>query len=77
MQANPQSFIIKFWIEEAPGSYDQLVWHGLVTHVPSGARSYLKSADDLLNFMAPHLKAMRIEFIRPAGLWRRLRRWVT
>ncbi len=77
MQANPQSFIIKFWIEEVPGPQDQFVWHGLVTHVPSGERCYLKNADDLLNFMAPYLKAMRIEFAGRRGVWHRLRRWIT
>jgi hypothetical protein len=76
MHANPQSFIIKFWTEETQGPYEPAVWRSQVTHVPSGTRCYLRSSDDLLNFMAPYLKTMRIEFTRQGRGWRWLKPWI-
>ena len=70
MNSEPQSFIIKFWLEKTTEAQKEVLWHGQVTHVPSGARRYLKTSDDLLNFMTPYLDAMGIKFSRQRHFWR-------
>jgi len=54
----PQSFIIKFWLEEATEGERRAVWRGHITHVPSGERRYVRSLDDILDFISPYLEAI-------------------
>ena len=59
-EATVHSFIVKFWLEETsderrPG------WHGLITHVPSGERHYLRALDDLLTFIRPYVEATDLD----------------
>lgn len=56
---SPQSFIVKFWLEDHEETKQ---WRGLITHVPSGQRQYLKNTHDILGFMVPFFKAMGIRF---------------
>jgi hypothetical protein len=72
MDSNPQSFILKFWVEPTTASEKDIVWHGQITHVPSGARRSLKTKEDLLSFIEPYLEAIGIHFTRA----RRFRRWL-
>ena len=75
MDSNPQSFILKFWVEPTSAANENdVLWHGQITHVPSGARRSLKSKDDLLNFIGPYLEALGIRFTRRRGFWRRRQR---
>jgi hypothetical protein len=74
MDSEPQSFIIKFWLEKVTDEQKEIVWHCQVTHVPSGVRRYLKTSDDLLKFMTPYLEAMGIKFSRRYRFWRRRER---
>jgi hypothetical protein len=71
MDSNAQSFIIKFWLEQAtPSENNSNLWHGQITHVPSGARRTLQNVDDLLKFIEPYLDAMGIQFTRQRRFWR-------
>ena len=71
MDPNPQSFILKFSVEPTTAPEKEIVWHGQITHVPSGARRSLKTKEDLLNFIEPYLEALGIHFTRPRRFWRR------
>jgi len=71
MDPNPQSFILKFWVDQTTASEEEIIWHGQITHVPSGARRSLKTKEDLLNFIEPYLEAIGIHFTRPRRFWRR------
>jgi len=73
MDSNPQSFILKFWVETTTASEQEITWHGQITHVPSGARRSLKSTDDLLNFIQPYIEGIGIHFTRERRFWRRAR----
>ena len=53
------SFIIKLWLEDQ-GKDKQTVLHGHITHVPSGARRYLKSMSDITTFIR--------EFVEPGEI---------
>jgi hypothetical protein len=70
MDSNPQSFIIKFWLEQTTLSQKNTLWHGQITHVPSGERRPFQDVDDLLNFIGPYLNAMGIQFTRQRRFWR-------
>ncbi len=59
------SFIIRIWAEEMAERGEQLLLRGHITHVPSGAKTYLKDLDDILAFMVPYVKVMGINEGRP------------
>ncbi|HSE25177.1 MAG TPA: hypothetical protein VLB68_26185 [Pyrinomonadaceae bacterium] len=59
---NVHSFIVKVWIEEDATKNSGRLWHGTITHVPSGERRYLKNLGEITAFIEPYLKAMGIRF---------------
>jgi hypothetical protein len=67
---NVHSFIVKVWLEEEATNNSNTIWHGLITHVPSCEKRYLKNLDEIALFIQPYLEAMGIRF----GFSERLRR---
>ncbi len=51
-ESKVHSFIVKLWLE---GETNELVWHGHITHVPSGARRYFKQLSDITDFVAEYI----------------------
>ena len=72
LESTTQSFIVKVWVEESAEGTRHGVWHGHITHVPSGKRRYLKSLDEIQDFITPHLEEMGVKLERR---WR-VRRWL-
>ncbi len=72
IEPDTQSFIVKVWVEESAEQGKPGVWHGHITHVPSGQRRYLKSLREIQDFIAPHLEEMGIKL----GVRWRVRRWL-
>jgi len=66
------SFIIKLRFEKPRGEAGPTTWHGYITHVPGGERSYLKDLDGVAAFIAPYLEAGGVRL----GLWWRASRWL-
>lgn len=64
----PQSFIIRFWIDESPVA--PAPWRGQITHVPSGARQYLQQLDDIRSFIVPYLTALGVAPDAVKSQWR-------
>lgn len=54
-EATIHSFIVKLWLEGDDGHGKGTAWHGHITHVPSGARRYLKSLSEVTEFINEHL----------------------
>jgi hypothetical protein len=54
------SFIVRIWLEEAPGDDRGPAWRGSVTHVPSGEKRYFESLARLMHYMALYLDKMGI-----------------
>lgn len=54
-ESTPQSFIVKLWLEDAGGKKKRKVWRGYITHVPTGARRYLKRLSDITEFIREYL----------------------
>jgi hypothetical protein len=67
-----QSFIVKVWVEEEAGDTGYGIWHGHITHIPSGERRYLKNLDEIRDFIAPHIENMGVRL----GKGWRVRRWL-
>lgn len=71
LETHIQSFIIKIWVEDGDGKGPAL-WHGRITHVPSGECGYLRDLHCIELFMAPYLKRMGVR----VGVGWRIRRWL-
>jgi hypothetical protein len=71
LEPDAQSFIVKVWVEDGNGEAGQTVWRGHITHIPSHERRYLKSLDEIEDFIAPYLVEMGVKL----GMRWRLRPW--
>ena len=58
------SFIVKIQLERAGHESGSTIWHGYITHVPSGERRYLKDLNDIIAFIVPYLKQLGVNFSR-------------
>lgn len=65
------SFIVKLWLEDA-GEANQVIWHGYITHVPSGARRYLKTLSDITDFIEQYIDGPSVDL----GFKSRVRGWL-
>lgn len=70
-ESNTHSFIIRIWLEETAEEAGGAIWRGHITHVASNKRRYLKDLNDILVFIAPYLKEMRVNL----GLALEIRLW--
>jgi hypothetical protein len=66
------SFIVKLWFEKTKKGAAGTIWHGYITHVPSGRRHYLKDLSGVTDFIEPYFNEMGVE----NGLRGRVRRWL-
>lgn len=67
------SFIIKLRLEKALHEGGPTTWHGYITHVPSGKRSYLKDLDGIEAFITPYLEAGGVKTGLRGRMWRRVK----
>jgi hypothetical protein len=51
-ESKVHSFIIKLWLE---GDANPVVWHGHITHVPSGERRYFKKLSGITDFVSEYI----------------------
>ena len=63
------SFIIKLWLEDATEETNRPAWSGQIKHVPSGEHRYIRSFDEIADFIKPYMKSKDFE----RGRWWR---WV-
>jgi hypothetical protein len=50
------SFVIKLWLEDALENTTRTAWRAKITHVPGGEHRYIKSFDEMADFITVHLK---------------------
>ncbi len=72
IESAAQSFVVRVWVEERAGGTGRGVWRGHITHVPGDNRRYLKSLDEMGDYIAPYLEAMGV---KPGMRWC-MRRWL-
>lgn len=66
------SFIVKIWVEPETPDTEFLKWHGLITHVLSNKRKYLRELNDILAFIRMYVPEVVVE----PRLWGRIKRWL-
>jgi hypothetical protein len=71
-EANTQVFIVRIWLEPRDIENATAEWRGVIEHLPTGERRYVKDLGELQAFMATYLEGMRVEL----GLRSRMRRWL-
>ena len=71
-ESHVQSFIIKFWLEKKTEKA-RTAWSGQIKHVPSGAQRYVKSFDEMIDFISPYLNLNGVEH-EQVGIWKWLKR---
>ena len=69
------SFVVKLWLDRAPGEPRRVAWSGQITHVPGGARRSFKDLDEMNQFIEPYLEEMGADIGRRGRVRRGLRRW--
>ena len=72
IESEAQSFIVRIWVEERAEGAGRGVWRGHITHVSSGRRRFLKSLDEIGDFIAPYLEGMGVKL----GMRWRMGRWL-
>ena len=68
-ESKVHSFIIKLWLE---GDTTSFVWHGHITHVPSGERRYFKKLSGITDFVSEYLDNRRAQ----SDLKSRMKGWL-
>ncbi len=63
---NTQVFIIRIWLERREMDCAAPVWRGVIEHMPSGERHYMKDLDDIMIFAMPFLEGIGI---KPTLFW--------
>jgi hypothetical protein len=72
-EPNVHSFIIKLRLEKGLREAGPTTWHGYITHVPSGRRSYLSDLDGIAAFITPYLEAEGVKTGLRRRVWRRVK----
>jgi len=68
------SFIVKLWLDDLDRKTGRRLWHGHVTHVPSGAQRYLKRLSDIDDFIKEYLDGSEIGNVSSSRVCEWLRR---
>jgi hypothetical protein len=55
------SFIIKLWLENPNEKTNGTAWRAQIKHVPGGEHRYVKSFEEIADFIEPYLKAAGVE----------------
>ncbi len=75
-ESTVHSFIVKLWLEDKGGETGRLRWHGHITHVPSGARRYLRELNDIADFIKQYVDGNDARVLRRSRLRDWLRRFI-
>jgi len=57
------AFIVRFWLEPREIKDAMPIWRGMIKHVPSGRRLYLKKFDEIVPFIESHLNSVRVKLL--------------
>ena len=72
-KTHTHSFVVKIQLEETADAR-RVTWRGRITHVPSGARRYLKDLDGIKSFILPYLEDIGGESSVRRRVWKWLKR---
>ncbi len=72
IEENTQIFIVRIWREPREIARAAPAWRGVIEHVPSREKSYLRDLDEIPALIAPYLESMGLKL----GLRWRVMRWL-
>lgn len=60
-QDQTEAFIVRIWVEPRELPHAPPLWRGVVEHVYSGERRYIRSLQDVVEFIAAYLVELGID----------------
>lgn len=68
---NTHAFVIRVWLEPREIEDAQPEWRGVIEHIPTGERRYLRNLNDLTSFITSYLERMgvKVSVLRHASDW--------
>lgn len=66
--SEPQSFVVRIWLEETAEEAGRATWRGHITHVPSGTRRHVQDLCDITTFITLYLERMGVTVAWPCRL---------
>lgn len=61
-ETDPQSFILKIWLEETADEAGKALWRGCITHVPTRTTRYFQEFNELIRFLKSYLGVWGVDF---------------
>ena len=58
---NTHAFVVRVWLEPREIEDAPPEWRGVIEHVPTGERRYLKNLDDIRRFIVSYLENMGVK----------------
>jgi hypothetical protein len=65
----PESFIVKIWVEQGDRDSSSVQWRGSVTHVPGGERHSISDVTEIAVLIMEHLREMGVQFGMKWRIW--------
>lgn len=75
LEEDTHAFIVRVWRERREIETVVPDWRGMVEHVGSGERRYVKDLDDIVAFIVPYLEELGVRFSIRSQVKRWVRRW--
>ncbi|MFZ0544457.1 MAG: hypothetical protein WAM60_03410 [Candidatus Promineifilaceae bacterium] len=78
-EKSDHAFIIRIWKENRELKDAPPTWRGVIEHVPSGKRRYLKDLAHIIIFILPFFEEMGVKidaFGRQEGRFQRVKQWL-
>jgi hypothetical protein len=69
LEDNTQVFIIRIWFEGRDLENGPVEWRGVIEHVPTKQRRYVKNLIEIIAFIGPYLDKVVGE-VKPRQYWR-------
>lgn len=69
------TFITKLWVEETADESGLPLWHGHITHVPSGKKRPVREPDDITRFVLSYLGESETKEAAGSRLGRWMAEW--
>ena len=64
-EENTHAFVVRVWLEPRELEGAQPEWRGVIEHVPSGERLYIKDLEEVVSFIGSYLPSTKEERRKP------------
>ena len=60
-ETKSHSFVLKIWVKEPLDHDETPIWRGRITHVMEGSYKYVKTLNEIIQFLTPYFNSMGIK----------------